>query len=62
MPVVLPPVAANTPQSQLPNMAHFVGFIWESAGFCGADRAVDVDMIRCLDIGCLCARINIHKT
>ena len=25
-------------------------------------RVVAVDMIRCLDIGCLCARINIHKT
>lgn len=62
MPVALPPVAANIRQPPLPSMARFVGCIWESAGFYGVGRGVAVDMIRCLDIGCLCARINIHKT
>ena len=43
-------------------MARFVGCVWGFAEFYVVAPVVDTDMIRCLDIGCLCARINIHKT
>lgn len=49
--------AANIPKSRLKNMVLYVDAGWGLNVFCVADRAVDVDMILCLDIKNQCGKI-----
>ena len=62
MRAVLPPVAANIHAKPSKNMVLFVGCAWGHVEYRGVDPVADVDMIRCLDFICLCAKINKHKT